>query len=563
MLARMACFLVSQARQRTTRAALALFAAGVGSTWACTFTADRTSDGHDQLAGRVVRLIHERDPAPTSALFLETPDERLIQLVADADDVASQLPLGAKVEVRGLAQPGDRFAVTEVLSVGTAAAISVNKATGDRRVLVAPMLGQGADTTTLADQFQSLADRFRTASLNQLRLQVAIAPSGPQKTCDDHEFFKKPVRKHVNAVGYDTSDYDFVVVFVVAKEGGCGYRAFSDQGGDWSVIAWNGPDQDYRSSAAHELGHNMGLEHAAGLRGLPWACGGGFPPPPYLALLQEPLTRVNTNPWGSVGGCETVDYGDGFNQMGPARNWDPPQIYSAYQRRLLGWPITEVQAELPLAGGAINVHLPGPHHYVKIPYGDHTLMLSTEEMPGVALRVVARTLLTTSPFAAEQAIVLQTLLQTHPTMALDKGFAIQWLAGTGQHALIQLRAPACETLCAQACDLANHPNCVSCLTTCASASHASCHDGVANQDEWGVDCGGSCGACDGFACTWDSDCKSGHCWGNGLCEPVAEPDACAEPLAGCPCENDSDCGPPGLLHCGQGGTCCKGADCTF
>ncbi len=47
----------------------------------------------------------------------------------------------------------------------------------------------------------------------------------------------------------------------------------------------------------------------------------------------------------------------------------------------------------------------------------------------------------------------------------------------------------------------------------------SCLDGVRNQDETGVDCGGGvCSKCgDGMECMVDSDCVSGHCYG-GVCK---------------------------------------------
>lgn len=51
------------------------------------------------------------------------------------------------------------------------------------------------------------------------------------------------------------------------------------------------------------------------------------------------------------------------------------------------------------------------------------------------------------------------------------------------------------------------------------ATPAHCFDGVQNEDETGLDCGGLCGACAGDVCTDDSDC-SGSCV-NGFC--VAEP----------------------------------------
>ncbi len=50
----------------------------------------------------------------------------------------------------------------------------------------------------------------------------------------------------------------------------------------------------------------------------------------------------------------------------------------------------------------------------------------------------------------------------------------------------------------------------------------SCDDGLLNQDETDVDCGGSCPACaDGLSCKTDSDCQSQDCNG-GRCRAAPE-----------------------------------------
>src|SRR5690606_23685710 len=55
--------------------------------------------------------------------------------------------------------------------------------------------------------------------------------------------------------------------------------------------------------------------------------------------------------------------------------------------------------------------------------------------------------------------------------------------------------------------------------TCAAVS-ASCTDGVQNGTETDVDCGGSCGPCaDGQSCGAPADCTSGYC-NRGECVPL-------------------------------------------
>jgi hypothetical protein len=63
------------------------------------------------------------------------------------------------------------------------------------------------------------------------------------------------------------------------------------------------------------------------------------------------------------------------------------------------------------------------------------------------------------------------------------------------------------------------------------ASPGPCGNGVRDQDETDVDCGGlTCGPCpDGSACAVASDCESGNC-SSGVCQPAAG-GSCSEEVA--------------------------------
>jgi len=67
-----------------------------------------------------------------------------------------------------------------------------------------------------------------------------------------------------------------------------------------------------------------------------------------------------------------------------------------------------------------------------------------------------------------------------------------------------------------------------------------CANGVRDQDEVGVDCGGTCGVlCDGAECTTDANCKSGKCE-NGSCAASAGK-TCGVGLPN-PCDDNNPCG---------------------
>jgi len=85
-----------------------------------------------------------------------------------------------------------------------------------------------------------------------------------------------------------------------------------------------------------------------------------------------------------------------------------------------------------------------------------------------------------------------------------------------------------------------------------------CMDGVKNQDETDVDCGGLvCGDCaNGKSCNMDGDCVSAYCNALKLC---AAP-TCVD-LAKNGMETDVDCGGAMCPKCIDGKTCSTGADC--
>jgi len=86
----------------------------------------------------------------------------------------------------------------------------------------------------------------------------------------------------------------------------------------------------------------------------------------------------------------------------------------------------------------------------------------------------------------------------------------------------------------------------------------SCSDGIQNQQETDVDCGGpNCAACgNGKACSLNSDCTSNICTSN-IC--TAAP-SCSDGIQNQQ-ETDVDCGGPNCQGCGFGKTCNTVSDC--
>jgi hypothetical protein len=83
-----------------------------------------------------------------------------------------------------------------------------------------------------------------------------------------------------------------------------------------------------------------------------------------------------------------------------------------------------------------------------------------------------------------------------------------------------------------------------------------CDDGVRNGDEIDVDCGGSCGPCGpNQNCLDDDDCASNVC-ADGVCVAASCRDGVQNGM-----ETDVDCGGPSCPACPEGGTCQEHGDC--
>ncbi|QDG51584.1 hypothetical protein FIV42_12755 [Persicimonas caeni] len=97
---------------------------------------------------------------------------------------------------------------------------------------------------------------------------------------------------------------------------------------------------------------------------------------------------------------------------------------------------------------------------------------------------------------------------------------------------------------------------------CVDATTETCTDGTQNQDETDVDCGGAtCAACEvDEGCTASSDCLSGYCDTNsGTC--LADAPSCDDGVQNQD-ETDVDCGGSTCGACAEGQTCAQASDCS-
>jgi len=100
-------------------------------------------------------------------------------------------------------------------------------------------------------------------------------------------------------------------------------------------------------------------------------------------------------------------------------------------------------------------------------------------------------------------------------------------------------------------------DCESRFCLASKCSQPGCNDGIQNQAETGVDCGGICGKCqNGKSCRIDNDCQSNYC-SFGTCK---EQDVCFDSKLS-PGESDVDCGGICSARCPENKRCEINEDC--
>lgn len=98
-----------------------------------------------------------------------------------------------------------------------------------------------------------------------------------------------------------------------------------------------------------------------------------------------------------------------------------------------------------------------------------------------------------------------------------------------------------------------------CQAQAASVPVPTCNDGVQNQTETDIDCGGNCFTCqDGKMCLINADCNSFNCV-TGICQPALP--SCMDGMQN-QGETDIDCGGPNCPGmCNPGQSCLANSDC--
>jgi hypothetical protein len=270
--------------------------------------ADRAPAAPLQEQGTLVAVPRE-DAAGTSDYFLRTGSALRPLRVARPPRAAP----GARVRVTGEAGGGGRVAVRSLREL---APPDREPVAGTRSVLVMLVTWTGPDGLTPAAAADQIASRtsgwFAEVSGGRLALTATATPwlAIPPTDCEDILEVRRRALAAARAAGFEPAAYDHEAI-VTPPSAGC---AWAGRGAMPGGTTWFNGSFDTRVTV-HELGHNLGLNHAASA-----ICADAAGA--YVAY-REPVRS-----------CAIEEYGDAFDAMGASRNVGH---YNAAHKRALGW----------------------------------------------------------------------------------------------------------------------------------------------------------------------------------------------------------------------------------
>jgi hypothetical protein len=220
-----------------------------------------------------------------------------VQAVVRADGTSALLPASGGTTTTTTALASESY----VAGPRRLAVVLVNFSNDTRQ----PWTQQQVRNVAFDDVNQSVAAYYRQASWGQISLSGDVLGwftiPNANTTCD-YETWASSANSAALAAGVDLSGYDFVA-YAFPSTSACGWTGLGYMPGKYSWL--NGAGTSLRAMA-HELGHNLGTNHANTL------------------VCTEAGQRVSLS--ANAGSCVPYEYGDPFSVMGGANHYEPTNV---------------------------------------------------------------------------------------------------------------------------------------------------------------------------------------------------------------------------------------------